>query len=169
MSLKLKRGNLKSARSDFTRISRGIDQTVVDALAAIGGRIVSQANKNLAEKVPYPAIASGQLSRSFYVSVNKGTKTVSVGNRAPHALVVEFGRRPGKKMPPPRDVRDWLLAKGMPADSRNVYLISKKIVRDGIKGLYYMSRAVDAVIPTARKTIDDAVDKYLKHNNVLKD
>ncbi len=56
-----------------------------------------------------------------------------VRNDVPYAAVVEYGRRPGRPMPPHSDVFEaWLLSKGL--DPKLSFVIRRAIGRDGTKG-----------------------------------
>jgi hypothetical protein len=53
--------------------------------------------------------------------------------------VQEFGRRPGRRMPPPSALLGWLRRKGI--DPRAAFVIARSIGRRGLKGRFYMRAA----------------------------
>jgi len=64
----------------------------------------------------------------------------------PYPLTVELGRKPGK-MPPPDALKRWVqLVIKPPAASVNgiAYLVARSIGRRGIKGKFFMKRAVES-------------------------
>lgn len=60
--------------------------------------------------------------------------------------VMEFGREPGKKMPPPESLLRWVHLKVQPGEeneARVAFLIARKIGRVGIKGRFYMKQGFE--------------------------
>lgn len=58
-----------------------------------------------------------------------------------YAAVMEAGRRPGAKMPPPDALRGWMRRHGMgPAGA---WALARSIARRGIKGRFFMKAARD--------------------------
>jgi hypothetical protein len=55
------------------------------------------------------------------------------------AMAVEFGRHPGTPMPPTAALRTWAASKGL---SEFVYPIARAISRRGIKGRFFLRKAV---------------------------
>ena len=53
--------------------------------------------------------------------------------------VMEHGRRPGRRMPPPRALFGWLRRHGI--DQRAAFVVARAIGRRGIKGRFYMKAA----------------------------
>ena len=58
-----------------------------------------------------PPVDRGTYRRSFHVADVEGG--VSVYNDAPHAPVIEGGRRPGSRMPPVDVIAEWVRRKGI--------------------------------------------------------
>jgi len=157
-----------NAKALFSRINAGVNQAVALGLQRVGNRIVVEATKNLLRKRPYAAKASGDLLAKFFVRLNTRNLTVTVGNTAPHANFVEWGRAPGKKAPPPNDIKDWLISKGMSSDPRTVFLMGRKISRYGIKPYPFMRQAINTVEAEVPKIINQAVDEYLAKEGVTR-
>lgn len=53
--------------------------------------------------------------------------------------VQEFGRRAGRRMPPPRALLGWLRRHGI--DPRAAFVVARAIGRRGLKGRFYMKAA----------------------------
>lgn len=166
MGLTPSKGRRANPRATFNRIQQGVNQAVIVGLQRVGNKIIIQASKNLKSKSPFPSVATGELLSKFFLRVNKRELTVTVGNSAPHALNVEFGRRAGAKPPPPRFIKDWLMAKGLPSDPKTVFLMGRKIARYGIKPTHFMRRATDDVTKEAPTIINEAIDEFLNKEGI---
>ena len=71
-----------------------------------------------------------------------GSTGVLVGNKAPYAGVVEYGRRKGSKRPPREPIARWAQRKfGMPYPEakRAAFAISRAIARNGIQGRFVLT------------------------------
>lgn len=55
------------------------------------------------------------------------------------AAVIEFGRTPGRKMPPRGALLGWMRRHGIPDDAE--FLVRRKIARDGIPGKFPFRKA----------------------------
>lgn len=105
-------------------------------------------------------LAEGDLRDNFGYTVSPhGSEGVSVRvfNKSDHAVVVEFGRRPGRRQPPSRDIKRWLDAKGLPSDPQTVYLVARKIAKHGIPAVRFMSRGFAQVSPTLKDKLEAKV------------
>lgn len=63
-----------------------------------------------------------------------------------YPVVMEFGRRPGAKMPPPQALERWVhLQMGVPTEDAPgvAYVVARSIGRKGIKGRFFMRRAYE--------------------------
>lgn len=81
------------------------------------------------------------LQRSLGLEVKPLYATVSTAlNYAP---VMEFGRRPGARMPPPDALAGWARRHGLPASA--LFVLARAIGRRGIKGRFFMAKAKTAV------------------------
>jgi len=120
-------------------------------------------------------VASGRLLNSLYYNLkiryNKPTIdfTVSNDDAGKYADVIEFGRRPGAKMPPVKPIEDWIRLKPLKlrnkqgsfikATESNIksaaFAIAKSIGEKGIEGIYYYTEAID-------DTWDEYKDKLME-------
>jgi hypothetical protein len=79
------------------------------------------------------ADALGVMDRGHYKLGFKARATrngAELRNDAPHAAVIEYGRRPGSRMPPVEAIRGWARRKGLPKGV--AFLIARSIARKGI-------------------------------------
>lgn len=134
----------------------GLDLVLSRVLLKLGERIVEEAKQNL---IRDGKSKTGSLVKRFFVRLKKtrGQQLVEVGNSDPGAYAVEFGRRPGGSFPNIRAIRDWLRAVGAPTDNGMVYVVAKKIAEEGIEPSRFFTRAIDRVIPEARREVADAL------------
>lgn len=86
---------------------------------------------------------------------------LKVGNIAPHWWLVEFGRRPGKRMPPHKPIEAWATHHGI--SRRAVYPIRRLIARRGIAARKYIALTETNVWieTTINKAIADYVDSAI--------
>ncbi len=66
--------------------------------------------------------------------------------------VMELGRRPGARMPPPAALADWARRKGF---TGSLFVLARSIARRGIKGRFYMRAAAKAGRTALPKILDD--------------
>jgi hypothetical protein len=124
-------------------------------------------------------VASGRLLNSLYYNLkiryNKPTIdfTVSNDDAGKYADVIEFGRRPGAKMPPVKPIEDWIRLKPLKLRNRQgefikstesaiksaAFAIAKSIGEKGIEGIYYYTEAID---DTWDEYKDKLMDGYIK-------
>ena len=124
-------------------------------------------------------VASGRLLNSLYYNLtiryNKPTIDFTVSNDAAgkYADVIEFGRRPGAKMPPLKPIEDWIRLKPLKlrnkqgsfikATESNIksaaFAIAKSIGEKGIEGIYYYTEAID---DTWDEYKDKLMESYIK-------
>lgn len=79
--------------------------------------------------------------------------------------VMEFGRRPGAKPPPPAALIRWVhlvIAPGESQEARVAYLISRSIGRKGIKGREYMRKGLDKSSSKFNGWLNDFLDRVLR-------
>lgn len=60
-----------------------------------------------------------------------------------YAPVMEYGRRPGGRMPPPEALAGWARRHGFPQEA--LFVLARAIARRGIKGRFFFRKAHDAV------------------------
>jgi hypothetical protein len=78
----------------------------------------------ISQTEPRPAVDTGELRNSVYTSQVPDGAIVSVD--APHAGVVEYGRRPGGRKPPLQPLIDWVrrhksIVKAFKAETKSAY------------------------------------------------
>lgn len=104
---------------------------------------------------------TGNLQRSIVAEVRPLEARVHViGTAKSYAEVMEFGRRRGAPiafflksrtashfagMPPPEALRGWARRHGFGSDQGALFVLARAIARRGIKGRFFMRRAVAAV------------------------
>ena len=124
-------------------------------------------------------VASGRLLNSLYYNLkiryNKPTIDFTVSNdeAGKYADVIEFGRRPGARMPPVKPIEDWIRIKRLKLRNRQgefikstesniksaAFAIAKSIGKNGIEGINYYSEAID---DTWDEYKDKLMDGYVK-------
>lgn len=82
----------------------------------------------------------GMLARSFLREVQPLMSRVY--SLLVYAPVMERGRRPGAKMPPPSALEGWARRHGFQG---SLFVLARAIARRGIKGRFFMRAARDAV------------------------
>lgn len=81
------------------------------------------------------------LQRSIGLEVKPLYATVAT--HLVYASVMEFGRRPGARMPPLKALEGWARRHGFDKDS--IFVLARAIARRGIKGRFFMKKAAIAV------------------------
>jgi hypothetical protein len=154
-----------------------------DALGEFGQAVVERAQRNLgAERMvkgkKRRSVATGNLkdSLSFMrVPINAPTNVVffAKGSAAKYADVVEKGRRPGRRMPPPDAIARWMevkrirprsksggFEKSTPAKRKSMaFLIARSIGKKGIPGTFYFSDALRDELEASGQKLADAFAK----------
>ena len=155
--------------SEFEKILNEYAATVVER-AQSNLRIKRRVRGKMVNRV-----ASGNLLRSLYYKINirynKPTIDFTVSNdeAGKYADVIEFGRRPGAKMPPVSAIEKWLKLKPIKLRNRQgefikstesaiksaAYAIAQSIGKNGIQGINYYGEAID-------DTWDEYKDKLME-------
>lgn len=80
------------------------------------------------------AVDTGHYRRSITSDVQTTPRSVigRIGSNVPYAPVREFGRRPGKRMPPRGSLLAWMRRHGIPREFE--FVIRRRIARHGIQG-----------------------------------
>lgn len=103
-----------------------------------------------------PVGVSGSLAQSFAGSADGGREitgssladlTGRIFSSLPHAIVIDQGRTPGARMPPPAALETWvrrvLNVGGSEAEVRTVaWLVARSIGRNGIKARHFIEAGV---------------------------
>jgi hypothetical protein len=92
-------------------------------------------------------------------------------NPLPYAAVIEHGRRPGKRQPPPGVLVDWIRRKDFRHESGRdltaaevrglAYVIGKKIAEKGVPGKKILERSMERLEPLILDEIRKAVEAQL--------
>jgi len=125
------------------------------AAAFLHGRVVLE----IKQAQPHPAVDTGELANSVNTTMIPGGAIVSVD--APHAPVMEYGRRAGSRMPPVDAIADWVRRKGL-AGAPRAGKRSAASYESAIRGIAFViarSIAQKGVVPRAffRKAWDRSV------------
>ena len=150
-----------------------------------GEKVVARAIQNLdrANKK-----ASGKLRNQLGYQIKKqGTGyelrfTAKTREVREYADVVEKGRRKGARQPPPDPLMQWIKVKNIPLKDaagntlrrtqknllRTAWAMSRSISRKGIKGIFYMQRAVDFQLRRASPELLDTLNKLVSTRIALK-
>ncbi len=117
------------------------------------GKVAMQKSVIMVEgyaKVNAPVGVNSRLRNSMVSKVETfgGSITGRVGSSMSeiYPLVMEYGRRPGAKMPPPQALERWVyLVMGVPADEALgvAFVVARNIGRRGIKGKFFLKRAYE--------------------------
>lgn len=86
---------------------------------------------------------TGSLVRDIRASVSSLSAKVTLPRNLTYYHVMEEGRRPGAKMPPPRELHGWMRRHGIPVGA--AFVIARSIARRGIKGRFFMRQGAAAV------------------------
>lgn len=98
-------------------------------------------------KTNWPVGVSGRSRNAITSSVRKTSKSVRgrvFSTVRKYPLVVEHGRQPGSKMPPPSKLYRWVqIVMNVPAKSVKgvAFVVARRIGRKGIKGKHIFSKA----------------------------
>ena len=71
-----------------------------------------------------------------------------VANPLAHAVVLEYGRRPGGRMPPLDAIRPWVVRHGMPPEA--AWAVARAIARRGTKAVRMFAGAAEAGVGTVQ-------------------
>jgi hypothetical protein len=96
-----------------------------------------------AQQAAYEFKDTATLARSITSDIT-GT-TARVWSPLTYAAVMEQGRRPGAKMPPPAALAGWARRHGFQTDPGSLFVLARAIGRRGIAGRFYFRRAAEAL------------------------
>lgn len=123
---------------------RGLESEVLDGLEQIG-ELGALRLRSLSPEGPTLNYVAG-----IGHTVDRSSRSVAVGSRAPHAHLVEKGREPGK-MPPPQKLAGLL---GVP--KREAFLVARAIGKSGTEGHHVVeltARSVRADVDRVALTV----------------
>jgi hypothetical protein len=128
-----------------------LENAMQDALEDAGGDMVPfMRARVIAEK----KVDTGDYSMGWaYITE---PKTLWLRNSEPQATFVEFGRRPGAKMPPAGALLGWMFRHNWTGSE---YLLRRKIARDGIAPMPIVSDAVPELTAILMGKISTSFDR----------
>lgn len=110
------------------------------------------------------AVDTGRYLRSWKVRVLQKELAVRVFNDAPYAPVIEYGRRPGARMPPRGPIQRWAKRRlGLsPREARDAaWAIAAAIAQRGLVGRLVLQRAQATIAAAIRAELLQAVQDAL--------
>lgn len=141
---------------DYDRVS---DKYITEAMNKSGLLLVSKIK-------PLTPVYRGALRNSIGSEVIHESATSIVGRvgsslkSEQYPAVMEFGRRPGAKMPPPDALERWVHLKLGTVEGSGVgFVIARSIARKGIKGKRFMKRGWEAGKAQVNKFFEEALEK----------
>jgi hypothetical protein len=100
---------------------------------------------------------TGSMARNIQSNVSTTKATVSLPRNLDYYHVMEYGRKPGGRMPPLDAIAGWLRRKGSNA---NAFVVARSIARRGIKGRFFMRQgfvATQKAMPKLLRKMGDEV------------
>lgn len=132
----------------LNRSERGVRPAATKGMHQAGRLLAAQMRQNLKShgKVDTRALAD---SIDYRLDDRRGRQSLTVGPGAksgkmpPHALAVEYGRKPGQKAPPPGSLVEsgWLGRHGFPDSAE--FVVARKIGIEGTKPFPYIEPAAE--------------------------
>ena len=109
-------------------------------------------------------IATGDLQKSISGIVEGQSISIFASE---YWYVVNYGRKPGSKMPPIRPILEWMKVKGITESTTKktkslAWVIAKKIGDEGIPGTNFFWETINSIVPLITKDIEES---YLKDIN----
>jgi hypothetical protein len=142
-----------------------LDQPIIEAEKKWAQLVVTNAKSIL---IRNNKDATGNLINSVRYTVNSQGKIVFLF--AEEGKYVQSGRRKGARFPPPAAISKWIREKGIQGRGKDgrfitnkslTYLISRGIVKKGIKPLPFMSMAIKQSKEQLKKELKKAVTKVM--------
>jgi len=101
--------------NQFTRVIAQLEPkteaAAVRGFRRAGAYLVRTVVVEIGQATPRAAVDTGELRNSVDITLVDGGCVVAVDS--PHASVIEYGRRPGARMPPVQAIMDWMRRKGL--------------------------------------------------------
>ena len=109
-------------------------------------------------------IATGDLQKSISGIIEGNSISIYASE---YWYVVNYGRKPGSKMPPIRPILEWMKIKGITESTTKktkslAWVIAKKIGDEGIPGTNFFWETINSIVPLITKDIEES---YLKDIN----
>jgi len=98
---------------------------------------------------------TGALGRSIMRDVQPMMARVFTGLQ--YAPVMEHGRHPGGRMPPPQALAGWARRHGFGTSAGMLFVLARSIARRGIKGRFFMKKATEAGRTALPRLVSQAV------------
>lgn len=118
--------------------------------------------REVAQRTP---VNTGQLRSSITHSVliPFPNLTGSVGTPLEYGITMEYGRKPGSRMPPVAAIAYWLYRKKIVTDYREIrsaaWAVAKSIAKKGIEGRHMFRDGLAAATPTVQQIFNNAVGR----------
>jgi hypothetical protein len=142
---------------DFIRVLENLPEMTAQESMVAMRKAVAEVDR---QTIPRTPSNTGALRGAWTTRVTRGTTAVKgiVENPKEYAIVMEKGRRPGAKMPPPDAIQYWVTRKfgvrGKEAESL-AFVIARSIGRKGIEGRKMLEQGFEASEPLIRRLFDD--------------
>lgn len=149
--------SLKGFISNTTEANKMKNEEVVKSLETI----LMWLWRKVAEKTPS---VTGYLSGSIKPSSITGTGINiqgSIGSPVAYALPVEMGRKPGK-MPNVEAIKMWMKSKLKIDDNKTAFLISRAIMRNGIKPVSMFKNTLDEETDYINRMLNEAMARTIE-------
>lgn len=169
---------MASVNIDLRDYSGYIDRLGPRAISAMKRGILSgalrsidlliQRTRTAAPANPGGVGSGGAVDRACFVSSWKSDPTedgVVVFNTAPHAAIVEEGRRPNSKFPPKAEIAGWIHRRlGIPLDDALAiaYVFARAIALRGLKGRHILSGSLDDIMRLVKEEIRTELTEELR-------
>lgn len=154
--------NLKSLAFAMRKLGSG------DAIKAARRGMLVGANRAVAT-ILQPASQKQAYHDGGYTRGWKAAPTergVAVLNDVGYAPVIEYGRRPGARMPPPRVLRKWVKDKLGVSDKEAAgvaFVVARAISRDGVPGKRILEKNMPKIVKMVRQeALDSLYDEVAK-------
>jgi len=146
----------------FDAIGKDLKKELVKNLLALDKR----ATGNLIKSIDYSLIVieAQRLVRELKIELTA----------ADYLIYVDQGRRKGAKMPPPKKLDKWIVARGIAHRDKKArfiprksvqFLIARAIQKNGIKPTNVIKKSIDAVLLRNKQKLKEAAIEQL--NNII--
>lgn len=88
----------------------------------------------------------------------------TVQSLSEYADVLEEGRKPYSKIPPPDRIMKWMTIRNLEPSLEGAFLIGRAIARHGIKGKHPFAKGEEASIPAIRTAAEIEVSEALNNS-----
>src|ERR1041385_3288880 len=154
--------SVKSAVKELLKIGGQLDKAA-EFTSFFGGKIVQDNVTNELQKIGLQSSSElmKSITRQSNVSLTSLNYSTSVTSDQEYANVIETGRRPNQKAPPPDRILKWMTIVGREPTAEGAYLIGQKIARDGIQGKHPFEKAALRSDPEVFRFANIQVEKAL--------